>query len=251
MTNEIQKPVKVLGYKAYGNIPHLPGSRRGPGDKGLSDQQALILTDKARDKHDTIIVQEKVDGSCMAVAKVNGVIIALSRSGYPAKGSPYYQHECFANWVDLNKVRFDLLLKEGERCVGEWLMQAHGTIYKLKHEPFVLFDIMREHERLISDAVIVRSLPYGFITPRVIHTGDPISIASVCAVLEPSGYGAVDGVEGAVWRVERKGVVDFLGKYVRPDKVDGKYLEHISGKPPVYNWLPDDQTNREPNSGKV
>ena len=41
------KPIKPLGKRAYGSIPHLPGSRRGPSDKGLSDQQAAILTDKA------------------------------------------------------------------------------------------------------------------------------------------------------------------------------------------------------------
>jgi hypothetical protein len=45
-------------------------------------------------------------------------------------------------------------------------------------------------------------------------------------------YGALDPVEGAVWRVERNDKVDFLAKYVRPDKVDGSYFE---GEP-VWNW---------------
>ena len=39
---------------------------------------------------------------------------------------------------------------------------------------------------------------------------------------------ALDPVEGAVWRCERQGAVDFLGKYVRPDKIDGKYLPELS-----------------------
>jgi hypothetical protein len=33
--NTREKPHKPLGKKAYGSIPHLPGSRRGPADKGL------------------------------------------------------------------------------------------------------------------------------------------------------------------------------------------------------------------------
>lgn len=37
---------KPLGHKAYGSIAHLPGSRRGPADKGLSEKQASILIDK-------------------------------------------------------------------------------------------------------------------------------------------------------------------------------------------------------------
>ena len=35
-----------------------------------------------------------------------------------------------------------------------------------------------------------------------------------------------------------KGVVDFLGKFVRPNKVDGCYLPEIGGKEAVWNWRP-------------
>ena len=237
-TVERPKPEKPLGQRAYGSIPHLPGSRRGPADKGLSEGHARILTDQARDKHDLITVQEKLDGSCVSVAKLNGQILALIRAGYCASGSNYKQHHAFAVWVEQNKRRFDILLDEGERVCGEWLMEAHGTIYKLPHEPFVAFDIMRGHDRSLAATVAARCTPVEIVTPRVIHVGAPISIDSVLKVLEPSGHGAVDGVEGAVWRCERKGAVDFLGKYVRPDKVDGKYLEGITGRPPIYNWTP-------------
>ncbi len=49
-------------------------------------------------------------------------------------------------------------------------------------------------------------------------------------------HGALDPVEGVVWRVEHRGKVDFLAKFVRPDKVDGLYLE--KGAPIVWNWRP-------------
>jgi hypothetical protein len=43
------------------------------------------------------------------------------------------------------------------------------------------------------------------------------------------------GVPGTVTSgVERRGEVDFLAKYVRPDKVDGKYL----GGEPIWMWRP-------------
>ncbi len=242
MSLDNAKPEKPLGQRAYGSIPHLPGSRRGPADKGLSDQQARILTVKGRDKHDIITVEEKLDGSCVSVAKLNNQIIALIRAGYSAGRSNYKQHHAFAVWVEENRWRFDALLAEGERCVGEWLMEAHGTIYKLPHEPFVIFDIITGYLRELSAPMKARCSAQNFVTPRVLHVGEPIGIDKVLALLEPSGHGAQDGVEGAVWRVERKGVVDFLGKYVRPDKIDGKYLETISGNPPVYNWRPDERT---------
>ncbi len=228
---------KPLGHKAYGSIPHLPGSRRGYSDKGLGDQQAAICLKKTRDNQDTVIVQEKLDGSNVAVAKLDGIIVPLIRAGYLAIQSHYEQHRHFAYWVYANATRFESLLEEGERCVGEWLMQAHGTRYDLKHEPFVAFDIMVGHERQVASDVAKRCLEHGFTTPRLIHVGGAISIEAVLKVLEPSGHGALDPVEGAVWRVERKGAVDFLGKYVRPDKVDGKYLEDVSGQT-RWNWRP-------------
>jgi hypothetical protein len=51
-----------------------------------------------------------------------------------------------------------------------------------------------------------------------------------------------DEIEGVVYRVERKGKVDFLAKYVRPDKVDGSYLPEVSGREAVWNWRPTKQT---------
>ena len=117
-------------------------------------------------------------------------------------------------------------------------MEAHGTRYNLPHEPFVVFDIMRGIERSLAATVADRCALASLVTPRLIHVGGPISIEAVLSVLEPSGHGALDPVEGAVWRVERNGVVDFLGKYVRPEKVDGKYLAKFSKQGSIYNWQP-------------
>ena len=55
-------------------------------------------------------------------------------------------------------------------------------------------------------------------------------------------HGAIDPIEGAMWRVEskgNKGNVEFLAKYVRHDKVDGRYLPKVSGQPEVWNWRPE------------
>lgn len=83
---------KPLGRKSYGSIGHLPNSRLGPSDSCVTDGQAKICTSKARDKHDTIIVQEKLDGSNVGVVLLNGEIIPLSRAGYHARTSPFEQH---------------------------------------------------------------------------------------------------------------------------------------------------------------
>jgi hypothetical protein len=193
---------------------------------------------KARDRHDLITVQEKLDGGCVAVANHDGAIIALGRRGYLAQTSPFEQHQLFAEWVRHNEDRFAAVLASGKRLVGEWLAQAHGTKYDLHHEPFVAFDLMHGHERATVEEMNAIVLPLGFTVPRVIHQGGPISVAAVRPYLDQSGHGAIGGAEGAVWRVERRGKVDFLAKWVRLDKVDGCYLPEVSGEEAVWNWRP-------------
>ncbi len=114
--------MKPLEQKAYGSIPHLSKSRLGEGDHHCEIGQEKIATEKPRDKFDLIIVQEKLDGSNCNAAKINGQIVALTRQGYTAESSPFEQHHYFAKWVSKEKSRFDKLLNEGERVVGEWLL---------------------------------------------------------------------------------------------------------------------------------
>lgn len=226
---------KPLGIKNYGSIGHLPNSRMGSGDHSVHEGQARICCENSRDKHDIIIVQEKLDGSNVGIAKVSGKILALVRAGYLANTSPFEQHHKFSEWVEKNANRFDSVLNEGERIAGEWLLQAHGTRYDLQHEPFVAFDIMRGTKRVVYDELYSR-LNDKFVLPHLISKGAPMAVCDAMAMLGEYGkHGALDKVEGVVYRVERKGEVDFLAKYVRHDKADGIYLESVSGMPTVWN----------------
>jgi len=243
---------KPLGYKNYGSIPHLPGSRLGPGDHTCNEGQMRIACKKVRDKHDRVIVQEKLDGSNVGICLINNSILPITRAGYLAVTSPWKMHHIFNNWVYENEKRFREVLNEGERLCGEWLLVAHGTRYKLSHEPFVAFDIMvKKYDRVPYDKFSWLVKKGDFITPFTIHDGGPLSIESALTKLGDYGYhGALEQIEGAVWRVERnvlvdkhKGeiggrttIVDFLVKYVRPNKEDGKYLVK-DGVEEIYNQI--------------
>lgn len=225
---------KPIGIKNYGSIGHLPKSRMGTGDHHIEEGQAKIATSDSKDyvhgKKREIIVQEKLDGSNVGIARVGDRIFPLTRSGYVADTSPYPQHLEFHNWVMRQQERFLSVLNDGERICGEWLYQAHSTKYNLPHEYFVAFDIMKVSERLPYDEFIGR-INGKFVTPHLIHRGDAISIEEVMRKLGKFGFhGAIDEVEGAVWRVEcfsknRPRKVEFLCKYVRPNKKDGIYLD--------------------------
>jgi ATP-dependent RNA circularization protein (DNA/RNA ligase family) len=228
--------MKPLGIKNYGSIGHIPESRMGPGDHHCPPGQSAIATTKTRDKHDEVFCSEKLDGSNCGVCKVDGVIYPLSRSGYIATTSPYPQHHRFAEWVYYHQSRFNDLLQEGERIVGEWLIQAHGTRYNLPHEPFVVFDLFSPaNQRSPYDDLVKRIQSFDLTIAALLHRGGAFSLEEALKEIENSRHGAIDPVEGVVWRVERKGKVDFLCKYVRPEKQDGLYLSEISGNPPVWN----------------
>lgn len=235
---------KPLNRKAYGSIPHLPGSNLGPADHHIDPGQARIATERTRDYHDRVIVQEKLDGSCVAVAKLNGNIIPLSRAGYLAISSPWKQHHVFAYWVNKNRDRFDTLLMEGERVIGEWLLLKHGTHYILEHEPFVAFDLMVKDERKPFDEFDARCKEAGFQTPFLINEGKH-SLSIDYLQRMPKKYienkhGRIGPSEGYVWRVERKGKVDFLCKWVRRNYIPGRFF-NLKGKEALNDLLKEDQ----------
>src|SRR5207302_8562788 len=100
-----------------------------------------------------------------------------------------------------------------------------------QHGPVVPFDLFEAGERVVYDRCLERVAAARLPLPKLLHRGGPLSIAAALGLLGPNGHhGAIDPVEGAVWRVERRGKVDFLGKYVRPDKRDGCYLPELSGQ---------------------
>ena len=246
MTTDTQS--KPLGGRAYGSIGHLPDSRLGPGDHYVDEQQARILTVQTRNKNDTVIVTEKLDGSCTAVAKLDGgSIVALTRAGYLARTSPYEQHSLFADWVDENQGLFAAILAPGERLVGEWLAQVHGTRYArlsdMSRCPWYVFDLMRGSKRATSNEFTQR-FSGSVHVPRVIGIGDAINpTTGMERVKAFSMAHPDDGDEGLVYRLEtsKNGgdrYVAFLAKWVRPDKTDGKYLPNVIGGEPLWNWHP-------------
>lgn len=224
---------KAAPRKNYGSIGHLPNSRLGPGDHSLGKAQADILLEKPRDWKDLIIVQEKLDGANVGILRQEGKLIGLTRKGHRASDSAMEQFQMFQNFIYKNESLFDFI-QEGERLVGEWLAMAHGTKYAIDF-PFVAFDLMKDDKRELY--INFRSrIGVNIPVAHLLHIGQPISVKKVEKLLGDYGHhGGQEMAEGAVWRVEREGRVDFLGKYVRHGKEDGKYFtENHSDL--TWNW---------------
>ena len=168
---------KPLGRKAYGSIPHLPGSRLGPGDHQIHQGQAEILTGGTRDRHDEVVLQEKLDGSCVALANVDVLLVPMTRSGYPATTSKYEQHHLFAHWARHNQWRFHFL-KPGQRIVGEWLAQAHSVRYDVDDaRVFAAFDLMQGSNRAPYHQLASAAGETLTLVP-LIHRGPALPVAA-------------------------------------------------------------------------
>lgn len=217
--------MKII-QRNYGSIPHLSTSKlTQQADKKISLGQEEILTKKARDYKDLIIVTEKIDGSNVGIVRKDGNIVAITRSGYDAYTSPYRQHHLFGDYVKKNIYKFEWL-PEGVRVCGEWCAVSHGTIYDITgEEPFIAFDIIEGKTRLTYLEFIKLCAIHNIETAPLLHIGSPISIKSAIKELGTGHYGGTNKPEGVVYRVERDGSVDFLAKWVRADKEDGKYLD--------------------------
>lgn len=214
---------KPLGRKSYGSIPHLLGSKMGVGDKRITQGQHDYICNKYR-KGDEIIVQEKLDGSCVSIAKHNGIIMSLTRSGYLASESEFAQHHMFDEWVRFRKIYFNKILKEGERVVGEWLAQAHGTHVKLVHDPFVAFDIVSGFQRVPYDEFQSR-INGKIVTPHVFHKGKNFSEEQILKVISGTSFHGHEKIEGVICRLETNGKFNYIAKYVRHDYQAGIYMK--------------------------
>jgi len=223
--------------RIYPSIPHLPGSRVAA-DRTVPIGIARRCIDPAHAlARAEVIVQEKLDGSCVLVTRRGGQLLALGREGRPCAESGNEARRWFAAWVAETPQRFDFV-EEGELLAGEWLALVHGTRYSLSHDPFAPFDLLKDGQRVTVDALAARLVSSGLVSPRIVHRGGPIAIADAVAKLGAGLHGAIDPPEGLVYRVERGDQVLYVTKWVRPGKVDGSLLPENSGAPALYHWKP-------------
>jgi len=170
----------------------------------------------------------------MSVANIDGQMVALTRSGYRAIDGSYEHLRMFSPWVAARNEAFKWVLAPGQRICGEWLAMAHGTRYG-DGPAFVAFDLMVGADRLPHDTFKEVGTSIEISTATVPSDGPPCSVTRALGLLGEFGHhGALEAPEGCVWKVERNGSFDFNCKYVRPEKVDGKYLPNIASSDPIW-----------------
>jgi hypothetical protein len=113
------------------------------------------------------------------------------------------------------------------------LYEASGIHYKIKGDPFVTFDFFTADNNRLSykDFMEEKANNITAQPARLIHYGEPkkpedlLNDLNIFRFLVRSIDG--QGPEGMVFRIERKGVFDFMAKWVRSDFQAGKYLPGV------------------------
>ena len=223
--------MKPLGRKNYGSIPHLSTSKLGEHDHYITEGQERIITQAFRDRHDSLVVTEKYDGSNVGLANIDGSPVTLTRSGHRAKFSRFAHHRHFAEWAAASWPILISAIPLGYRLVFEWMTQPHGILYAISGTPAVLIDAFDgDNNRLPWSVIMDIGKHIGVSSARLLYAGDaprsPVDLLHhLYATTGPIIPLAGQVPEGMVFRLERKGEVDFLAKWVRPDFVPGKYLD--------------------------
>lgn len=228
---------KILPYKTYFKIGHLLKSRLGPSDKHVDQGTNDNLTKELPNQQSCVIVQEKLDGSNVSVAKHKGKLYALGRSGYDCAQSNQEQHRMFHQYMLDNLTHLNVYLKDGDHIVGEWLALAHGTLYPGLVFPFWGLDYFKQNKR---QSILVAYQFFSFVripTPGILHIGGACTPERAQRIMEKRHPGR--DYEGFVYRLEEAGECKSIAKYVRPGKEDGKYLVDNKNNPsfePIWNW---------------
>ena len=203
---------------AFATIQHLPGSKMiDIQDKLLGADQINWLTVRRRTNADMAIVTEKVDGMNSAVLRRNGLLYPLIKKGYDCRSNPFPWVNDFANYVEENASRFFSVLKEGERLCGEWMIKTHTLSYKLPHEPFIAFDIIKDADRLPYLAFRERASMGNFVVAGLVHMGEAMPPEMALQLLGKGYHGVIGEPEGLVYRYE-----DARRKYI----CSGKYVSN-------------------------
>jgi len=221
-------PGKIIP-RNFGNIKHLTGSRmKDSGDTLLEEAIQPFFTQQLQfPNRDKLYVTEKIDGANVGVFKRNGMLYPLMRKGYDVRTSKYPFIRRFADFVADNTARFDALLADEERVCGEWMIKTHSLFYKLPHEPFVVFDIIKsgtKQKRPCFAEVTERCGRQGFVTVGLVWAGGAISVDDALQKLGEGFHGCRSAPEGIVYRYERDGTFEMSAKYVSNLSVGGDFM---------------------------
>jgi hypothetical protein len=230
----------------YPRTPHLFGSKGTDDDKHLGEAESKrFIAD------DSLIVEEKIDGTNVGLHFSNDGEMVLQCRGHHITEGMHPQYDLFKPWAVVKRPVLEERLENRFILFGEWVYARHSVFYRRLTHYFFEFDIYDKQAQAFLDLKQrLRLLDgTGIPTVPVIYTG-LLKPSALEGLIGPSLFdsqfdnprtGRTDNLmEGLYLRTEANGVVTGRAKFVRPEFVEKiKQSTHWQHQVMVPNELAD------------
>jgi len=234
-------------FVKYPRTPHLFGSRGTDDDKHLGDAESTRFLED-----DSLIVEEKLDGTNVGIHFSTHGEMALQCRGHLITEGMHPQYDLFKQWAAVKRPVLERMLEDRFILFGEWLHAKHSVHYRKLTHYFHEFDLYNKQAGTFLDLEHRLTLleGTGLHTVPVLHRGsldrkrlsDLIGRSQFDAEFDNPSIGQTDDLmEGLYLRTEAKGIVTGRAKFVRPEFVEKiKQSEHWQHQSLVPNRLAPD-----------
>lgn len=233
-------------FVKYPRTPHLFGSKGTDDDKHLGERESSAMI-----ADDSLIVEEKIDGTNVGIHFTQDGELVLQCRGHLITEGMHPQYDLFKQWAFVKRNALEEILSDRLILFGEWLYARHSIHYRRLDHYFFEFDIYDKDKQAFLDLNQRMSIleGTGIRTVPVLHQGG-IKRADLEKLIGPSRFDGsfVDPhtnrsdnrMEGLYLRTEAGGVVTKRAKVVRPEFVEKiKQSEHWQQQVMVPNVLAD------------
>jgi hypothetical protein len=213
-------------FVKYPRTPHLFGSRGTPDDKHLDETQSKrFIADES------LIVEEKIDGTNVGIHFTNEGQLVLQCRGHLITEGMHPQYDLFKQWAVVKRAVLEERLECQFILFGEWMYARHSIHYRQLPHYFFEFDIYDKDSQcfLSLEKRMERLEGTGIQTVPVLKTGS-VKRGELEELIGPSSFGSqfdnpithrTDNVmEGIYLRTESGGVVTGRAKFVRTEFVE-------------------------------
>lgn len=231
----------------YPRTPHLFGSKGTDDDKHLNEKDSLeFIAD------DSLIVEEKIDGTNVGIHFTNSGQMMLQCRGHLITQGMHPQYDLFKQWTTVKRGTLERVLEDRFILFGEWAYAKHSILYRQLTHFFFEFDIYDKQIEAFLDLKQRMDLlnETGIQTVPIVRVG-AVDRSELEHLIGPSAFDSqfehpdslrVDNlVEGLYLRTEANGIVTGRAKFVRPEFVEKiKQSTHWQSQGMIPNQLADD-----------
>lgn len=231
-------------FVKYPRTPHLFGSKGTDDDKHLNERDSLAFLDD-----ESLIVEEKIDGTNVGIHFTNEGEMVLQCRGHQITEGMHPQYDLFKQWAVVKRPLLESILENKFILFGEWVYAQHSVHYRGLSHYFYEFDIYDKQAAIFTTLEKRLELLHDtqIETVPVIHRG-ALKREQLNQLIGPSAFDSqfenpftnqTDNLmEGIYCRTEFENRVTGRAKMVRPEFVEKiKQSEHWQYQQMVPNSL--------------